>query len=43
MPVADAERLSGGCTGDAAQRGIRNELPEAATPEAKEGGVESDG
>lgn len=43
MPVADAERLPGGCTGAAAQRGIRNELPEAETPETKEGGVESNG
>lgn len=39
----DAERLPGGCTGAAAQRGIRNELPEAATLETKEGGVEIDG
>lgn len=32
---ADPERLPGGCTGAAAQRGIRNELLEAATPETK--------
>ena len=37
------ERLLGGCTGAAAQRGIRNELPESATTETKEGGVEIDG
>ena len=36
--VADAERLPGGGAGAASERELRKELPEAATPETKEGG-----
>lgn len=36
MPVADAERLPGGCTEAASE--LREELPEAATPGTKKGG-----
>lgn len=35
---ADAERLPGGGAGAAGERELREKLPEAATPETKEGG-----